>query len=63
MKIKRTQFNIHATLEDLARMKKLRGKHGISISGIFKVFLKHLERQLEGIDYKSVVKQAIRKND
>jgi hypothetical protein len=62
MKTKRTQFNIHATIEDLARMKKLREKHGISISGVFKVFLNHLEQQLKKIDYKSGVKKAI-KND
>ena len=56
MNKKRTQFNIHATIEDLTRMKKLREKHGISISGIFKVFLNHLEQQLEKVNYASGIK-------
>ena len=47
------QFNFHLAAEDEAIIKKLRKEHGVSISGVFKVFLRHLEQQLCKIDYKS----------
>ena len=56
MKIKRNEFNVHATPEDMERIKRLREKHGINLSGIFKVFLAHLEKQLDKIDYDAGIK-------
>jgi len=50
------QFNVHLTAEDEAIIKKLREEHGVSISSIFKVFLRNLEQQLSKIDYKSGIK-------
>jgi len=61
MKTKRKLLNIHTTPKDIVLVNKLREKHGINISGMFKIFLYHLEKQLENIDYKSGVKQAIKK--
>jgi hypothetical protein len=60
MKTKRKLLNIHTTPKDIAVVNKLREKHAINISGMFKIFLYYLEQELEKIDYKSGVKQAIK---
>ena len=51
-------FNVHATPEDIAMVKNLRENHAINISGMFKIFLKHLEKQLNKIDYDSDIKKC-----